>query len=312
MHVISIYNNKGGVGKSTLTIGIAEFLASNRKKKVLIIDLDAQASSSSALLGRGAIAGAIQRRKTIADLVDELARTRSLLRNAADFLTVRPASAARGTALEEISVLVPEKERMVELEDQLDRVRDASLLRDYLKPALTDFDFVLIDTPGNVDRRCKIVVAGMVMSDLVAIPIEPHQITLHALPETFDLIHYARDLAGDSRPSVLGMILNKTDKRTQQYRSKLPPILEVVAKGELPPVFESFLPDTPRLATATDETLGFHTLKERFDTYYDNVRKVARELEDRCEGRIPAAPAKPTGRFAQRIRGILQQFARAN
>ena len=41
MHVISIYNNKGGVGKSTLTIGIAEFLASNRKKKVLIIDLDA-------------------------------------------------------------------------------------------------------------------------------------------------------------------------------------------------------------------------------------------------------------------------------
>ena len=60
MHVISIYNNKGGVGKSTLIIGIAEFLASNRKKKVLIIDLDAQASSSSALLGRGAIAGAIQ------------------------------------------------------------------------------------------------------------------------------------------------------------------------------------------------------------------------------------------------------------
>ena len=55
---------------------------------------------------------------------------------------------------------------MVELEDQLDRVRDASLLRDYLKPGLTDFDFVLIDTPGNVDRRCKIVVAEMVMSDL--------------------------------------------------------------------------------------------------------------------------------------------------
>ena len=64
------------------------------------------------MLGRGAIAGAIQRRKTIADLVDELARMISLLRNAADFLTVRPAkAAARGTALEEISVLVPEKER---------------------------------------------------------------------------------------------------------------------------------------------------------------------------------------------------------
>jgi len=33
MHVVSIYNNKGGVGKSTLTVGIAEFLASNREKR---------------------------------------------------------------------------------------------------------------------------------------------------------------------------------------------------------------------------------------------------------------------------------------
>ena len=79
MHVVSIYNNKGGVGKSTLTVGIAEFLASNRKKKVLIIDLDAQASSSSALLGRTPLAEAIQNRKTIADLIDEIARTRSIL-----------------------------------------------------------------------------------------------------------------------------------------------------------------------------------------------------------------------------------------
>jgi chromosome partitioning protein len=309
MYVISIYNNKGGVGKSTLTVGMAEFLASNRKKKILIIDLDAQASSSSALLGRRGIAEAIHQRRTIADLVDELIRTRRVLANPDDFFSVRPASSSRGTALEEIRLLVPEKERMLELDDQLDRVRDATLLRDRLKPALAHYDFVLIDTPGNVDRRCKIVMAGVVMSDYVAIPIEPNQISLHALPETFDLIHYARDLGGDGRPSVLGMILNKTDKRTQQYRSKLPPILEVVAKGELPPVFDNFLPDTPRLATATDETLGFHTLKDRFDTYYDNMRKVARELEDRCEGRSPTAARTPSGRFAQRMRQIIELFA---
>ena len=109
MHVVSIYNNKGGVGKSTLTIGIAEFLASNRKKKVLIIDLDAQASSSSALLGRTLIAEAVQNRKTIADLVEGIARTRRVLRNPSDFVTLRPASSARGTALEQIGVLVPGK-----------------------------------------------------------------------------------------------------------------------------------------------------------------------------------------------------------
>ncbi len=311
MHIVSIYNNKGGVGKSTLTVGIAEFLASNRKKKVLIIDLDAQASSSSALLGSTPIAEAIQNRKTIADLIDEIVRTRSILTNPSDFLLVRPASSARGTALESISLLVPEKERMFDLEERLDRVRDATLLRDCMKPGLTDFDYVLIDTPGNVDRRCKIVVAGLIMSDFVVIPIEPHQITLHALPATFDLIDYARELGGNSHPSVLGMILNKTDKRAQQYRSKLPSILQVVAKGELPPVFDNFLPDTPKLGTATDETLDFDTLKKRFDTYYDNVRKIAGELEERCEGRIPPHP-RPSGRFGQRMRQVLDLFARGN
>ena len=82
------------------------------------------------------------------------------------------------------------------------------------------------------------------------------------------------------------MILNKTDKRTEQYRSKLPLIFQKVDKGELPPIFENFLPDTSKLGTATDVTLDFHTLKGRFDTYYDNVRKIARELEERCEGRF--------------------------
>jgi len=308
MHVVSIYNNKGGVGKSTLTVGIAEFLASNRKKKGLIIDLDAQASSSSALLGRTPLAEAIQNRKTLADLIDEIARTRSILTSPSDFLLVRPASSARGTALGSISLLVSEKERMFDLEERLDRVRDATLLRDCVKPGLTGFDYVLIDTPGNVDRRCKIVVAGLIMSDFVVIPIEPHQITLHALPATFDLIHYARELGGDSHPQVLGMILNKTDKRTEQYRSKLPPILRVVAKGELPPIFENILPDTPKLASATDETRDPNTLKDRFDTYYDNVRKVARELEERCEGRIPPHPTSV--RFGQRIRDVLDLFAR--
>jgi chromosome partitioning protein len=307
---LGVYNNKGGVGKSTLTVGIAEFLASNRKKKVLIIDLDAQASSSSALLGGTPIAEAIQNRKTIADLIDEIARTRSILTSPSDFLEVRPASSARGTALGSISLLVPEKERMFDLEEHLDRVRDATLLRDCMKPGLTGFDYVLIDTPGNVDRRCKIVVAGLIMSDFVVIPIEPNQITLHALPATFDLIDYARQLSGDSHPSVLGMILNKADKRTEQYRRKLPPILQVVAKGELPPIFKSFLPDTPKLGSSTDPTRNSHTLIERFDTYCDNVREVACELEERCEGRIPTPP--PSGRFGHIMRQVLDLFARSN
>jgi predicted MarR family transcription regulator len=72
MHAISIYNNKGG---------------SDRNKKALIINLGDQASSSSALLGKRLIVEAVQNRKTIPDRVEEIARTRKVVRNPSDFVT---------------------------------------------------------------------------------------------------------------------------------------------------------------------------------------------------------------------------------
>jgi len=50
-HVISVVNMKGGVGKTTISVALAEALAVMAKKKVLVIDLDAQASCTFALAG---------------------------------------------------------------------------------------------------------------------------------------------------------------------------------------------------------------------------------------------------------------------
>lgn len=48
--VVSFINRKGGVGKTTITVNIGGYLAKTLKKKVLIIDLDSQASASSWLM----------------------------------------------------------------------------------------------------------------------------------------------------------------------------------------------------------------------------------------------------------------------
>jgi cellulose biosynthesis protein BcsQ len=50
-HVISVVNMKGGVGKTTISVALAEALAVMAKKRVLVIDLDAQASCTFALAG---------------------------------------------------------------------------------------------------------------------------------------------------------------------------------------------------------------------------------------------------------------------
>jgi chromosome partitioning protein len=281
MPVISIYNNKGGVGKSTLTIGLAEFLAANRKRSVLVIDLDAQASSSGALLGRQAVDQAINAKQTIPRLAAQVIRSHKTPENVSSFITERPASTTRGTPLEKIAVLVPEKPAMLRLEEQMQQ-KDVFALKEHLKPALACYDFVLVDLPGNIDKRSKLAVSALLMSDFVLIPVEPPQISLNALPDTFDMVHYARELGMSSRPAIIGLVLNKTDKRREQYRSKFPQIEKAAGKGEMPPIFDNVIPDTPTLATATDEMHDFSTLKDRFDTYYDHVRKVTLELEERC------------------------------
>src|SRR5262249_58625824 len=132
MPVVTIYNNKGGVGKSTLTVGVAEFLAANRKQSVLVIDLDAQASSSGALLGRQAVTEAISSRRTIAELAGQALRTRRQVRNLTELLTYRPASAVRGTALAPLAVLVADKPSAIEVDERMRQHRGGPALPDQL------------------------------------------------------------------------------------------------------------------------------------------------------------------------------------
>src|SRR5262249_55167071 len=158
------------------------------------------------------------------------------------------------------------------------------VLKKYLKSALADrFGYVLIDLPSNADGRHKLVINALVMSDFVVIPTDPNQISLNQLPSTYKLIDHAHDVGGDGWPVVLGMVLNKTDRRGKSYQEKIPPLRLAGQKGEIPPLFESFLPDSPSLARATDETADPRTLREKFDAAHEKMRDVAKELDHRCE-----------------------------
>jgi len=309
MPIVSIYNNKGGVGKSTLTVGLAEFLAANRNKSVLVIDLDAQASSSGAILGRSATTQAVRANRTVPRLFGEVIRSGKTPKDLSGFVTERPAMGTRGTALESVGVIVPDKAAMLTIEEGIGPPQRLLGLRDRLRPALASYDFTLIDLPGNIDQRSKLAVGALSMSDFVLIPVEPSQIALSALPDTFDLIHYCRELGKSRRPAIIGLVLNKTDKRTEQYRSKFPFILEAANRGELPAVFENVIPDTTKLASATDETRDFATLKERFDTYYDHVRKVAGELVERCQSYSEPASTGTSAEYGGWFRSLFTSLA---
>ncbi|MCO6458701.1 MAG: hypothetical protein J5I93_25625 [Pirellulaceae bacterium] len=146
------------------------------------------------------------------------------------------------------------------------------------------------------------------MSDFVLVPVKPDQISLEALPDSFDLVQYAQSINGQERRSIVGIVRNMTYRRTQQYRAKFPTIANASASGELPPMFDNFLANHPALSTATYGTQEFGTLKQRFTTDYDSVRKVALELEQRCNAyQFPAKQRRSS--YGQVFRRVLDALA---
>jgi chromosome partitioning protein len=293
MTVISIFNNKGGEGKSTVTVGLAEFLAGNRDKKVLVIDLDAQASSSCALLGNEIIRQATAEGKTSAELMAKLRSSRKPIDDLEPFICWRAGTDTRGSSLGELAVMIPDGPRMFDMEEAMNWKKDTQLMLSRLKPALEAFDFVLVDLPANVKKSSTFCINGLAMSDFILIPTRPSRISLEGLPLTFDTIRYVQDINTNGRPAILGLLRNATDKRYQQYRSNFPAVLKYSETGDLPPIFDQHWPPSPALETATDERRDFQTLKERFGTSYDHARKVARELEKRCTEDNQKKPARP-------------------
>lgn len=61
-HVISTINLKGGVGKTTTTVALAETLSSEFRKRVLVIDLDPQTNATTMLIGEKSVGRSEQER----------------------------------------------------------------------------------------------------------------------------------------------------------------------------------------------------------------------------------------------------------
>jgi len=296
---IAVFNNKGGVGKSTLTLLIADFFSSTsvkvngRAPRVLVVDLDAQNSSGTALVGQQAVQDRQTQGLSVGDLLERLLRLQRP--SLPDYLITRPVSdtRTRKIRLAELWALISDDEATLRLEEKY-RDRIPIAIHERLLPMLKDaFDIVIFDLPANIDRRNFLPMAALGAADFILTPTEPSRITINAMSKTFDIV---RDVQGAARqaghpvPRIVGVVLNKTDRRTRQYSLHADEIRLLAANNDSL-VFRHFLPSAPALANAADDSLEFDTLRERYDSYYDHVRKVARELAERC-GLVGGAHAR--------------------
>ena len=288
MRQIAIFNNKGGAGKSTFTVFLADFFsslhfkASKRAVRVLVIDADAQGSAGISLVGRERVAEAIRQHRTLADLLQ------SEQPSLDEFLLRRPEveTETRRVKLAAVDV-IPTDLASTEALEGLDGPLVLQAIAKRLPKLLKDrYDLVLVDLPANVKRRDHLPMALLAASQFVVVPTEPSDIAVAALPRTFEIIRDASARASQLRglrgPKPLGIVLNKTNRTYKSYKLHIGEIRQVAADAGTS-VLENVLPVASQLMTATDSTLAFATLREKFDSYYDHVRKVTGELQRRIQ-----------------------------
>jgi len=191
--VLSIANQKGGVGKTTTSINLAAALAL-KKKRTLLIDLDPQSNASIAFFSADEIQG------TTYDIFAEHSVEMSKI--------IRPTK-------DEYLHVAPARLALARLEQQLAGQFDAPFkLKDALAPILKNYDYIVLDTPPALGI---LTVNALVASTHLLVPI---QAAYFAIEGTDDLLETYGRIRSRPNPDlkVLGVVITLFDKRTNISR----------------------------------------------------------------------------------------------
>jgi chromosome partitioning protein len=299
-NTITVMNAKGGVGKSTLVLALAETLATYHRKKVLVIDADAQASVSHMLAFPTQLEAAQSGGRTIVDYLIGAVLNESTA-SWQDFVTpdVSDVDDARSIALIASDTDLTLFEREVSKGDVEARLRRS--VGTLLAEAGQRYDIVLIDSaPGlSVLTECFLREADFYLS-----PTRPDYISTRGLKFLHEFKQRNPEMGFSNN---LGVLINMIDPLSSQdeqvdrwlrrdpvyccFHESIPRVTCLQATGNISPQTRSFWAKYPGETGVCLRRLT-HELLTRLDTAQGNTL-VAEEashptIPARAEGKVKA------------------------
>ena len=235
--VISISNQKGGVGKSASTVSLGIGLA-RKGKKVLLIDADPQGSMTASL----GFEEPDEIRETLASVMTAI-------------INDEEQDPSEGILSHEEGVdLLPGNIDLSGLEVLLGNVMSReSILKVYIDTIRDRYDYILIDCMPSLGM---ITVNAMVASDSVLIPVQAAYLSIKGLQQLLRTISMVQKRLNKGL-FIEGILLNMVDFRTNYARDISKMLCD--AYGAYIPIFETAIPASVKAAEASSVGVSIYT-----------------------------------------------------
>jgi len=249
-----VFNQKGGVGKSTIACNLAAIGAA-RGRRTLVVDLDAQGNASRYLLGDAVS----EPGPTVADFFEQ---TLSY-----SLRSEPPQAFVRRTPFDDLDVLVASP-ALEELQAKLEARHKIYKLREALAALGADYDRILIDTPPALNFYTRSALMG---ASGCLIPFDCDAFSRQAL---YTLLDHVAEIRADHNPAlaVRGIVVNQF-----QARASLPARLVQALRDEGLPVLEPYLPASVKVRESHEAARPLilldprHRLTLAFVALYDQL-----------------------------------------
>ncbi len=292
--VIATINLKGGVAKTTTTVGLAEFLASEFKKKVLVIDLDPQTNATIMLIGDEKWKELNNNNKTIASIfksslqnINTQLNSKKTSKKSLNNISIQECIQKNVSNVSSVKTLdlIPSSLDLIDIQEDIITIprgkfhanTPIDILKKQVLPIIKDYDYILIDCPPNLGT---ITLNGLNIADTYIIPAIPDILSTYGIPQVISRIdEFSNVINRTIKP--LGIVATRYREQSSTHRR----ILEDLKQEKEAHLFKTIFIENDRMASAAEYAIKINTLRQKwgYEGQYDRFYSLAKEIIEGCE-----------------------------